>query len=166
MVSNDYLHVMAEYNSWMNRRLYEIIGEFSEADRTADRGAFFGSLHNTLDHILFGDRAGLARLTGAEIPAFPGRTAAYPEFAELRRERESTDAALLDFARSVDIQRLRAPITFYSKVYQRERTVPLWTLAVHLFNHQTHHRGQVTDMLTRMGVDYGSADLPWTPIFD
>jgi uncharacterized damage-inducible protein DinB len=61
---------------------------------------------------------------------------------------------------------LRAPITFYSKVYQRERTVPLWTMAVHLFNHQTHHRGQVTDMLSRMGVDYGSTDLPWTPIFD
>lgn len=166
MISNDYLRAMAEYNAWMNRRLYEIIGDFSEEERTAERGAFFGSLHATLDHILFGDRAGLARLTGGALPAFPGRKPAFPVFADLRREREITDAELLAFAQSVDVERLRAPITFYSAVYQRERTLPLWTLAVHLFNHQTHHRGQVTDMLSRMGMDYGSTDLPWTPFFD
>lgn len=166
MVTNDYLRVMAEYNLWMNERLYAIIGDMPEAERTADRGGFFGSLHNTLDHILFGDRAGLARLTGGEIPAFPGRKPAFPVFADLRRERAAADAALLAFARSVDAESLRAPLTFYSAVYQRERSVPRWTLAVHLFNHQTHHRGQITDMLSRMGVDYGSTDLPWTPIFD
>ena len=98
MISVEYCQLLARYNHWMNERLYAVVSEFSADERDRDTGAFFGSMHRTLNHILWGDRVWLARFTGQaySVPAYGADMVA--DFAELARERAATDTAILDWA--------------------------------------------------------------------
>jgi uncharacterized damage-inducible protein DinB len=162
--------VMARYNAWMNRKLYDAAAALTEADRRRDVGAFFGSLHGTLNHLVLTDRAWLVRFTNdpslfqsldGTTPAFTGKLdqQLYDDFATLRREREKTDADILRWTSTLTDAALAAPIEYYSVAYARRYEHPLWWAVSHFFNHQTHHRGQATTLLVQLGQDPGTTDL-------
>ncbi len=156
-------HVMADYNAWMNGKLYEAAAALSDAQRKADQGAFFKSIHGTLNHVLLADRVWLARFGGPAFAARPLDTELYGEFAELRRERAATDAAIEAWVAGATGERLAGILSYTSITAPRPRTMPLWMAVAHFFNHQTHHRGQVTTLIKQQGVDPGVTDLMWSP---
>ena len=163
MIDVEYCRLMARYNRWMNERLYELCGTIPDAERRADRGAFFRSIHGTLDHIVYADLAFLSRFTGDPPDVPPLGQELYHDFAELRSVRTVLDARLEQWTASLSEQWLRAPFTYTSRVDGAERTLSTWILVAHLFNHQTHHRGQVTTLLKQLGHDPGVTDLPLMP---
>ena len=159
----DYATAMAAYNRWMNDRVYALCEGLDEAERTRDLGAFFGSVHNTLDHILWADEALLVRL-GDELRTIERYSPPMiADFTMLSKRRREVDQSITDWARSVDDDAIQEPYQFVSVLYGRSRVMPRYVLAMHLFNHQAHHRGQLTTLLSQLGHDVGITDLPWTP---
>jgi uncharacterized damage-inducible protein DinB len=161
---------MARYNDWMNRKLYDVAATLPDEARRRDLGAFFGSIHGTLNHLVLTDRAWLVRFTNdptllqsldGTTPAFTGRLdqELYAEFATLRAERERTDGEITRWVAGLDDDTLAGPIAYYSVAYARHYEHPLWWAVSHFFNHQTHHRGQVTTLLHQLGVDPGVTDF-------
>ena len=163
---NDYATTMAVCNAWMNERIFERAAELSDVERKRDLGAFFGSLHGTLNHILVGDQSWLQRFRGAPVTMTSPRQELHAEFDDLRRARKEMDSELSSWARSLTDAFADAQFAFHSVTYNRSRVIPGWAAVVHLFNHQTHHRGQVTTLLLQLGKDPGVTDLPWMPHFD
>ncbi len=163
MIDADYCRTFATYNEWMNRKLYALCAEMSADERRRDRGAFFGSIHATLDHLLYADLAFLSRFTGdpAQAPALGEEI--HADFDALRRARFTVDARLLTWSAGLSETWLAAPFTYTSNVDGATRTLPCWILVAHLFNHQTHHRGQLTTLLSQLGLDPGPTDLPFMP---
>jgi uncharacterized damage-inducible protein DinB len=151
----------AHYNQWVNQKVYAVCAEIDDGERRRDRRAFFKSIHGTLNHLLFVDRMWLGRFTGRRYPLAPMGVDLYDDFQELRAARAAMDAAILDWTAGLSEAWLREPLTWTSGVDGTTRTRPRWLLASHLFNHQTHHRGQLTTLLCQMGHDVGSTDLPW-----
>jgi len=163
MITPEYCRTMARYNQWINDRLYTVCAELSDAERRRDRGAFFGSMHRTLNHLLWGDRAWLGRLTAQPYTAAAFGADLIDDFATLRAERAITDRALLEWAEAVTAGQLASPLSYRSSVDGRTRRLSLGVAAVHMFNHGTHHRGQLTTLIKQAGVDPGPTDLPWVP---
>lgn len=163
MIDPDYCQVMAEYNQWMNQKLYAICATIADEERKRDRGAFFQSIHGTLNHLLYGDRAWLGRFTNQPVAVTPLDCHLYDEFEVLHRERQATDAAIVAWAAGISPEWLQQPFQYTSNVDRQTRILPAWVLVTHLFNHQTHHRGQLTTLLSQMGYDPGITDLPWLP---
>ena len=159
MIAPAYCSTMARYNQWMNERLYALLSELPDDERKRDCGAFFGSMHGTLNHLLWGDRMWLGRFIDepCNYPAFGADM--YAEFAELARERELTDTKMLEWAARVTPAWLDATLSYVSKVDGRRREMPRTVAVLQLFNHGTHHRGQLTTLLSQAGVDYGVTDL-------
>jgi uncharacterized damage-inducible protein DinB len=162
--SGTYPWLMAEYNAWQNDKLYAACAGLPDEARKADRGAFFKSIHATLDHVLWGDRMWLGRLSGKRYVAGKLGELLYEDFAELRQARAAHDQETLDWARGVTPEWLAEPMTWTSRAYNFTQTQPRWVLIVQMFNHQTHHRGQVHTLLTQLGVDVGVTDVPLLPI--
>jgi uncharacterized damage-inducible protein DinB len=164
---------LARYNGWFNQRLYDACEQLTDDERKRDRGAFFGSIHNTLNHLLWGDRLWLARFavqeegdrSGAlgggllDLPAGATHsTLLYPDWAELRAQRSRLDAAIEAWVAAMPPDfPLRVMRYANTKGVQREH--PTWMALTHFFNHQTHHRGQVTALLVQAGIDPGMTDL-------
>jgi uncharacterized damage-inducible protein DinB len=163
MTSLAHAQTMASYNRWMNERLYAHCAELSDEERKQDLGAFFRSVHGTLNHLLLADRLWLGRFTGEGLKIQGLDQELYADFAELRRERERTDRALTNWVATLSDTQLAAPFTFKSYTNPQPRTLPLWTAVTHLFNHQTHHRGQLTTLLKQLDRDPGVTDLIWLP---
>lgn len=149
---------LARYNALANRRLYEACYELSEAERKKPRPAFFGSIHATLNHIMIGDRIWLIRFGGEEVSSNNLDAILYEEFGELWRARVSEDARIETFASGLDEEFLKGTIRYTNnegKIYED----PVILLVMHFFNHQTHHRGQVHDMLTQTDIRPPVLDL-------
>jgi uncharacterized damage-inducible protein DinB len=169
MISPEWLGALARYNRCMNDKLYGLAATLSDEARRRDQGAFFNSIHGTFNHLLLADRIWLARFTGLTIPddcLGPGGIRAldqelYVGFDDLRREQALTDDELTAWVAGLDHERLAAPF-IYSRRGQRQE-FPLWWAVVHVFNHQTHHRGQVTTLLSQQGCEPGITDL-WAMI--
>lgn len=164
MMSPQWLAASARYNRWMNDKLYALAAQLNEEERKRDRGAFFKSIHGTLNHLLVADRVWLARFNGANLAEGflgPGIRSLdqelFGDFEELRRERGLTDDALSAWVSRLSPEHLAAPLV-YMRLGQRQEC-PLWWAVAHLFNHQTHHRGQVTALLMQSGCDPGVTDL-------
>jgi uncharacterized damage-inducible protein DinB len=157
--------VMARYNRWMNDKLYAVAEKLTDAERKEHRGAFFGSIHRTLNHLLLADRVWLGRFTGAALQEGemgPGGILSldqelYTDFAELRRERAKTDDEIDGYVVTLTDEKLAGNLRYLRRGIVNE--FPLWHAVAHLFNHQTHHRGQVTTLLTQAGHDPGVTDL-------
>jgi len=158
-----YPSLMAEYNRWMNDRLYRTCADISDATRKEDRGAFFKSIHGTLDHILWGDRIWLGRFNGKSYPLERSGPFLYDGFDALHEARTQMDAEILSWAAGVTPQWLNESMTWTSKLYGFTQTQPRWVLVTQLFNHQTHHRGQVTTLLKQLDIDPGVTDVPLLP---
>jgi uncharacterized damage-inducible protein DinB len=159
----NYYTAIARYNQWMNQRLYAVCAGIPDLDRQSDRGAFFKSIQGTLNHILVADLIWLGRFT--QQPSTAKLDAElYNDFSELRGQRELLDRTIIDWAQNLTTEWLEAQL-HYTNSSGVTRTLPHWLLVTHMFNHQTHHRGQLTTILNQMGYDAGVTDLPAMPEF-
>jgi uncharacterized damage-inducible protein DinB len=165
MIDGAYVQRMARYNRWQNENLFGTADRLSDEERRRERGAFFGSIHQTLSHLLWADRTWMSRL--ADVPKPPGgipeSAGLYPDWEALKREREAFDRAIIGWADGVGETWLAADTIYYSGATKRQWSRPRWVLVTHMFNHQTHHRGQVHCMLTQAGTRPSDTDLPFMP---
>jgi len=164
MISPEYVQMMAAYNQWQNTSVYEAADSLSDAARREDRGAFFGSIHATLSHILWGDQLWMARFADTPapaVPAIPESTEMVQGWQELRRERVAFDDIIIGWGDRVDADWFVGDLTWFSGAMNREVTKPKPMLVTHMFNHQTHHRGQVHAMLTAAGAKPDDTDIPF-----
>lgn len=161
MIGTAYIRTMAAYNEEMNRRVFAAAGALSEAERKGDMGAFWGSIEGTLNHLLWADQMWMSRFTDWPKPAVGLSKSAtlMPDFLSLAIARTETDTKLRTWADSVDEQWLSEEQTWFSMAANREIRAKRTLLLTHLFNHQTHHRGQVHAMLTGLGQRVGDTDL-------
>ena len=161
MITPAYVRTMAAYNAEMNHRLYAAAGQLDDAERRAPKGAFWGSIHGTLVHILWGDNQWMSRFDGWPRPAAPIKQSDHfiEDFAELSAARVKADADISRWADKVDDAWLNAELTWFSGAANREVTAPKRLLVAHFFNHQTHHRGQAHALLTAAGQATGDTDL-------
>lgn len=166
MIDQNYIRLMAAYGEWQNRCIYGSASELTDEARKQDRGAFFGSIHATLSHLLWGDQIWLHRLAGTDhwtIPAAPDvgdSLVTHPHWPDLHRDRQATDAALLNWAQKVTPADLEGEFAWES-TSGGYLSKPKWTLVVQLFNHGTHHRGQVHAMLTAAGATTQDTDVQY-----
>lgn len=165
MIDPSYCRVMARYNASQNKQLSDLLEGLPEADLTRDRGAFFGSILATLNHLLWGDRMWMSRLDGWDKPAVGGAesTRICPTFAVWTAERYRTDGRIALWAEKVKAVDLAGDLTWYSGATGRMQSKPMGLCVAHLFNHQTHHRGQVHAMITAMGRPAPVSDLAFMP---
>ena len=160
---SNYFDSLSKYNIWMNQKLYTVCDSINDDVRKKDMGAFFGSIHRTLDHILYGDKAWLERLRDRSFtPRNIGETL-HEEWGALKTERFAIDQEIDAWIQTLTEESLGSIFTFTSNVDKKERSIPTRILVQHLFNHQTHHRGQLTVLLSQLGLKYGSTDLPFLP---
>jgi uncharacterized damage-inducible protein DinB len=155
------LHVqtMARYNRWMNQKVYDGSSGLADEDRKRDMGAFFKSIHGTLNHILLADRIWMGRFTGEPYSVRSLDQELYADFSVLRAERAAEDNRIIDWVASLSPEDMERDLVYTSVVNPESRRYPLWFALSHFFNHQTHHRGQITTLLTQLGVDVGVTDL-------
>jgi uncharacterized damage-inducible protein DinB len=165
MITPAYVRAMASYNRWQNRNLYGAAEGLGDEARKQQRGAFFGSIHGTLNHLLWADRMWMGRFTGSPTPAvgLHDSVRLYESWDDLKRERAAFDATILGWAEMLDPAWLEGDLSYYSGAMKRDMTRPKSLLVAHMFNHQTHHRGQVHCMLTQAGTRPGDTDLPFEP---
>jgi len=166
MIDVAYVQRMARYNRWQNESLYGVADTLSDTERKRPRGAFFGSIHATLNHLLWGDRIWMSRLAGTPRPdgGIQQSVSTYDDWNDLKRERTMFDAVMVDWADRLDPAALCGELTWFSGAMKAEVRKPTWLLVTHMFNHQTHHRGQVHCLLTQAGGKPGDTDLPLMPM--
>ncbi len=158
--------LLARFNAWANDRIYDCVAELPEAEYRKDRKAFFGSIHNTLNHLLVVDRLWRGRLEASDPGIRSLDQILHDDFGGLRAARETEDARLIALVDGIPDARLESPTTFHDMAGQA-REVRTDLILVTLFNHQTHHRGQVHCMLTQEGIIPPPLDIPnFTAAFD
>jgi uncharacterized damage-inducible protein DinB len=143
--------MLAAYNGWANERLFDAAAKLADADYRADRGAFFGSVHATLNHLLVADRIWMRRFTGAGPTYSRLDVIVCDDFGSLRAERGAEDARIAAWIDTLDEKALASTFAYRTIVDPREVTQPLAPALAHLFNHQTHHRGQIHALMTGIG---------------
>ncbi len=171
----DNYRFLARYNRWINGRLFTVCSQLPDEARRRERGAFFGSIHRTLNHLVLTDQIWLRRfaVTAADhgmdcqalgggvidLPASPALDLVlFEEWVPLCAKRQALDTAIenwvADMPESYPTLSMR-----YSNSKGVPREHPAWQAITHFFNHQTHHRGQVTAMVTQAGGEVGVTDL-------
>lgn len=165
MITADFCRMMARYNRWQNAGLYAAAGGLGDAARRESRGAFFGSIHGTLSHLLWGDAMWMSRFDGGEKPGvgIPESPDWVSDWADLAGRRNEMDARIGGWAAGLSDNSLAGDLSWYSGVLRREVAKPMALCVTHFFNHQTHHRGQVHAMLTAAGATPGDTDLFMMP---
>lgn len=160
----------ARYNQWMNERLYALAAQLTEAERRKQRGAFFGSIHGTLAHIMVGDSVWMMRFnpgheswrltdsTGEPVTSYALDMDLWTDFDQLRAQRARFDEGIIAWATTAATDDQERPFVYHTMAGARCEH-PLWWAVDHFFNHQTHHRGQVTTLLMQAGLDPGVTDL-------
>lgn len=157
----EYALTMARYNAWQNRQLKAAFAQLDAVALTQDRGAFFGSILATASHILWGDRMWMSRLAGHAAPegGFERHLELAPDRETWEIERFRTDSAIVLWAEGLRAVDLAGKLAFHSGVLGRDVEMPRALCVMQLFNHQTHHRGQIHAMLTAAGVQAPVSDV-------
>lgn len=166
----DHYRAFADYNARFNRVLYDLAGKLPADVRSKDLGAFFRSIEATLGHILLADRLWLGRFrnSGHAFPALEEAELIYEiqgldapvagSFDELAAARIDTDQVIIAWIEDLDAAILAGELR-YTTTTGEPRVIPMWIGVSQMFNHQTHHRGQVTTLLKQVGVDPGVTDF-------
>lgn len=163
MYDIEMLKLMADHNHWMNEKLYAVCKHMPDAERKRDLGAFFGSIHGTFNHLLLVDRLWFGRIRNAPFFIESLDQELYTDFTTLERERDKTDVEISGFVSTLDPASLSKAITYTSFVKKSILTLPLGLILIHLFHHQTHHRGQITTLISQLGYDFGETDMIYMP---
>ncbi len=166
----EHIALMANYNQWMNRKLYDAALTLTDAELAMDRQAFFGSILGTLNHLVLGDTvwlkrfaqhpAGFSALVPMQAVATPAelKQLAFADIRELATYRTWLDQLIVDWSHTVQETDLDHRL-HYSNMRGVTADKDFFSLLIHFFNHQTHHRGQATTLLTQAGLDVGTTDL-------
>ena len=164
MITPQFCQTMSRYNAWQNQWMYQAADGLSEAHRDQDRGLFWGSIKGTLSHLYWGDQIWISRFDGGPGPqmGIKESMAAYT-WPMLMAERPKLDARIASWAWSITAADLEGDYAWYSGALQREFSKPFALVVMQMFNHQTHHRGQVHAALTAEGVQTTDTDLPFMP---
>ena len=164
MIGVEYVRRMARYNRWQNENLYGAAGGLTDEERHRGRGAFFGSIHRTMCHLVWADQTWMSRFRGTPPPApFAELSDLHREWASLKGRRHDFDAEIIGWADELGADWLGGTHTHFSPSLGREMSAPRWLVVSHFFNHQTHHRGQIHCMLTQAGRRPADTDLPMVP---
>lgn len=165
-----HFELLATYNQWMNTKLYDAASKLDNETLHADKGAFFGSVFGTLNHLMVADTIWLKRFAdhpshfAALVPshALPMPNALnqplHVDLPSLRHARESMDNMIIQFIGETTDSDFEQPLN-YKNTKRQPFVRQFGPLLQHFFNHQTHHRGQTTTLLTQSGVDVGVTDL-------
>jgi uncharacterized damage-inducible protein DinB len=170
MQITEHFRLMAQYNEWMNTKIYETASKLSAQELSKDRGAFFGSILGTLNHIAVADTIWLKRFapllqTHEELNVI--RELSLPRSLDetlfatidaLYVRRKILDRIFSELAKSISVSELDQVLS-YTNTKDIPSSKNLFSLFMHVFNHQTHHRGQVTTLLSQSGLDIGITDL-------
>ncbi|MEM9492046.1 MAG: DinB family protein [Myxococcota bacterium] len=148
---------MAAYNQWQNETLYALCADMEDGERKRDRRMFFRSIHDTLDHILLIDELIFAYVEDGTRPKMDA-SRRHDDFEALRAARVACDARLCQRAATMTAEWLLEPLPTPGG-----RNAPRGFMLTQMFNHQTHHRSQITTHLHLMDIDYGSTDMPFNP---
>ena len=170
MVTCEYIRKMADYNRWMNEKVYAAASRLPVQELATERGAFFGSVMGTLNHLMVADliwlkrfarhptaHAALAPLEATPIPVALDQRL-YEDFSRLRERRAWLDGVIQAWADSLTAEDI-GHVLEYANTRGGHFRKGFAGLVMHFFNHQTHHRGQVTTLLSQAGVDVGETDL-------
>jgi len=149
---------MARYNTVANTRLYDVVGTLPAAEFEKPRKGFFSSIQGTLNHLMIGDGIWLARFDGRSMLSTDLDSMPYPAFADLRAAREALDSDIEARMAALHPAWLPGEVAYVDNAGV-PRSDPILTILAHFFNHQTHHRGQVHDMLSQTGVETPVLDL-------
>lgn len=165
MVTPEFCQEMARYNVWQNNQLKGSLDVLSAADLTHDRGAFFGSILGTLNHLLWGDALWMSRFDGGESygGGIPHSTELTGSVSAWAAERDRLDRRIQTWAATVPADDLAGDLTWVSSMSEAKMTRPMAVCVTHFFNHQTHHRGQIHAMLTAAGASAPVSDLVFMP---
>lgn len=161
MIDPTCVRTMARYNQWQNGSLYTAADTLPDEARRQDRGAFFKSVHATLNHLLWADNMWMSRLSDLPAPTvkFADSTTFVDGWEELKRGRAVCDKHILAWADRLGAETIAGELVWRSSTLGSEVSRPRWLAIVHFFNHQTHHRGQVHAMLTAAGAKPLDTDL-------
>lgn len=154
----DYFRLLSRYNLWANQRLYEAVSRLDDDEYRRDRGAFFGSLHRTLNHILVGDRIWISRIEGRDSGIARLDEILFDDFDALWSARESFDETIVNLLADMKPAQLAGDLN-YANMAGVRHAMPLRHILGHLFNHATHHRGQAHCLLSQAGEDAPGLDL-------
>ena len=154
----DHFQTFARYNAWANDRLYAACAQLSDADFRASRQAFFGSILGTLNHILVGDRAWLGRIDGVPSGITRLDEILFDDLAALKQARVAEDERILKLTETLGTESLSRDLEYRTVAGVEHRTPLVWVLS-HMFNHQTHHRGQAHGLLSQTTVKPPPLDL-------
>ncbi|MGH6953482.1 MAG: DinB family protein [Alphaproteobacteria bacterium] len=157
-MARNHFPMLSRFNRWANGLIYDAAAKLPDAERKRDRKAFFGSLHNTLDHILLVDRVYTARIEGRAHGITRLNELLYGDFDALRNARQAEDERLIGLVDRLGEDRLPTVVSYKFLNGQPAKT-PVELIFLTLFNHQTHHRGQVHNMLSQAGIDPPELDI-------
>lgn len=153
-----YFQLLAQYNALANQKLYAACAELDDTVRKQLRPAFFKSIHGTLNHLLVSDRIWLNRFAGQTIASTGLDAILYEDFEQLRQARITEDERIQAFAASLTEITLSQELCYINRAGQQHQD-SMVLLVTHFFNHQTHHRGQVHNLLSQTVVPPPSLDL-------
>lgn len=162
MIDTGYVRTMARYNGWQNKQLMPALQALSLDDQTKDRGAFFGGLLATANHLLWGDMLWMSRFdpsVTAPDAALPDSAGMHPTADAWSADRFHLDGKIRFWAEGLRELDLKRNLTWFSGAANKTVTAPLEVCITHFFNHQTHHRGQIHAMLTAAGSKAPVSDL-------
>ena len=160
------------YNRNMNQKIFRVSSELDFAQLSKNMGAFFKSIQGTLQHIMVADLIWLGRFKTIggketllrELDQYPNierlDQEIFSEFSQLSDYRKKLDQLLFQFIESLTPEEIQSVFRF-KNMAGNEYSNFLWVYLSHLFNHQTHHRGQATTLLTQLGLDIGVTDFPY-----
>ena len=168
---SDHHRRAARYNRWINESLYQRCSTLSDEQLNEDAGLFFRSVIGTLNHLLITDLLWLQRMSNAYPILEELREIAFPaqldgcisdQLAMLWPLRQRVDDVMVRWTDLLRQDDARAVIE-YTSTAGDEYAKAVDEILQHLFNHQTHHRGQISARLSQLGVDYGTTDLLFMP---
>lgn len=154
-----HFRMFAAYNAWANAQLYDAAHDLSDEEFNRDTGAFFRSMLATLNHILVADRIWMKRFTGEGQAPATLDTILFSNFAKLRAAREAEDRRIADYIEGLTEKAFAGRFTYMTVTDMRTVSQRLAPALAHLFNHQTHHRGQAHMILTSLGKPSLTLDL-------
>ncbi|MDB6157589.1 MAG: DinB family protein [Gammaproteobacteria bacterium] len=150
--------MFASYNKWANARLYRMSGALPQEAYRRNVGAYFGSLHGTLNHLLTADRIWMRRLTGSGDHPNELNAIVCDELQSLHTARETEDERIVTFVETLEEAQFERQCD-YRTLNGTPQKQPIGEILAHLFNHQTHHRAQAHTILTLLGVEPDPLDL-------
>jgi len=151
--------LLANFNTWANTKIFSSCKELDDTEYKKDRGAFFSSIHGTLNHLLVVDRAYISRMEGKVYSLKSLDQILFESLLQLEEARIKEDKRLVDLVNSLSEESIHKEIT-YKGFETGNTTYTINMILITLFNHQTHHRGQIHNMLSQAGVNPPQIDIP------